>query len=73
MRTLGGFVLELTALLSMCLMLAILMGVPALWALLGAVILMDFGVILFLGRRFREPDEGGGTRQRARVRKPLRT
>ena len=57
MRTLGAFALELGAFLSLCLMLAILMGVPALWSTVGAVILMDLGVILFLTKGRSGPDD----------------
>jgi hypothetical protein len=57
MRAFGSFLLELTAFLSMCFMLAVLMGVPVLWALIGSVLLVDIGVVLFLKQG--EPDDPG--------------
>jgi hypothetical protein len=56
MKAFGAFALELGAFLSLCLMLAILMGVPALWSLIGTVILFDAGVILFLSKGSRHPN-----------------
>ncbi len=56
MKQFGEFMLEVGAILSLCLLLAILMGVPALWSLVGAVMLMDLGVILYLGKDHRGPD-----------------
>ncbi|MEZ0325508.1 MAG: hypothetical protein ACAH95_06355 [Fimbriimonas sp.] len=50
MKRFDDSVLEMGACLSLCLMLAILMGVPALWSLVGAVVLLDLGVILYLRR-----------------------
>ena len=57
MRVFSSFVLELTAFLSMCFMLAVLMGVPVLWSLIGFVLLVDFGVVLYL--RQGQSDEPG--------------
>lgn len=58
MRPLSGFVLELTGYLSLCGIISILLGVPALWTVIGIVILVDFGVIQFLGRSGEPTDPG---------------
>ncbi len=55
MNSFKAYMLELGALLSLCLVLSIFIGVPALWSLLGTVILFDLGAILFLVRRPAEP------------------
>jgi hypothetical protein len=60
MKILGEFVLEASALACLCLVVAIGLGVPPVWALTGVVISLDLGLILFLGRRPQGPDKPRG-------------